>query len=277
MLFATRNRSKGGRCGESYDMRIADTGFSLKPMLLHKRVARSQMFKVAYVSMSSEAHLRDFDLVQRVLEGTDEAVREMTERHRRPIEAFLFRCGATPAEAEEVAQQLWVDCLLGRRNGTPLLTKYVGRAALEAWLKTVALNSFLDRKRREKKTVSLDDNLEGGEWTASAVASDQPGAMMVADAPLARLMKEALKKAFGHRKGWEVVMLQLHHLHGLTQRDLASMWGWHEAKVSRAMTKAMRNIADDTMEEVKRADPWLDLEWRDFVELAGNAEFTLFR
>jgi RNA polymerase sigma-70 factor (ECF subfamily) len=89
-----------------------------------------------------------------------QAFSDLTEPHRRALQAHCYRMVGSPAEAEELAQEtLW---RAWRRRET-----YEGRAPLRAWLYKIATNLCLDAlKQRPRRTlpVALD--------TASTV--DQP-------------------------------------------------------------------------------------------------------
>ena len=49
------------------------------------------------------------------------------------------------------------------------------------------------------------------------------------------LLREAIQRAFVTQDPEAILMLKLVHLHQLTQREIARMWGWHESKVSRTL------------------------------------------
>ena len=66
-------------------------------------------------------------------------------------------------------------------------------------------------------------------------------------------------------------MLKLVHLHQLTQREIARMWGWHESKVSRTLEVTRQNVARMILADLKKIDPWLELRWEDFVELCAGS------
>jgi len=61
-------------------------------------------------------------------------------------------------------------------------------------------------------------------------------------------------------------------MHGVTQREVASLWKWHESRVSRHIKRAEKKIADLTLRAVKETDPYLELGWQDFVELCRCVE-----
>ena len=62
-------------------------------------------------------------------------------------------------------------------------------------------------------------------------------------------------------------MLRLVYLHDLSQREVAAMWGYHEAKVSRSIASAMDSIRQRTLDEIHNVEPRLKLNWEDILEL----------
>ena len=70
----------------------------------------------------------------------------------------------------------------------------------------------------------------------------------------------------------ELILLQLVHIHGVTQREVASLWKWHESRVSRHIKRTEEKIAKLTLQEVKETDPYLELRWNDFIELCQSVE-----
>jgi hypothetical protein len=60
-------------------------------------------------------------------------------------------------------------------------------------------------------------------------------------------------------------------MEGLTQREIARMWQFHESRVSRKLDQAMQGIKMGTMAKVKELDPFLSLEWNDFLEMCQSS------
>ena len=70
--------------------------------------------------------------------------------------------------------------------------------------------------------------------------------------------------------------MRLVAIYGVRQESLAHALGWSQSKVSRAISSVMDEIKTRTMEELRKADPWLDLEWGDFVSLCrSSADFLV--
>ncbi len=220
-------------------------------------------------------NIEDLDIVERVLRGCEVALEVVRKAHQEEVEKFLRRSGASAGEALEIALQVITDSAMGTRARAPLFRKYSGQSPLAAWLKTVALHVLIDRRRREKRMVSLDAG-GGDEAAGKSAPSAQSAEGGNREETLIELMKNALLRAISRRRGSEMVMLYLRHIHGVTQRELSETWGWHESKVSRVLDSAMKAIAAETLAQIRRADPMIDLKWNDFLELAGSAEFSLF-
>jgi RNA polymerase sigma factor (sigma-70 family) len=218
-------------------------------------------------------HEEDLNFAQRVLSVNSAAAAEMRTRYHGRLVGVLCARGASATEAEDLVADIWSDCFAAAPNRPTLLGKYQGRCALESWLLTVATHRLIDLKRRQTFRVEVA--------SADRSADDffdrrpQPESVPREEA-LLKLLRAAIRNAFARRDSESVLMLKLVHLHQLTQREVARMWGWHESKVSRALEVARESIARDILLELKRADPWLDLRWEDFLELCAGSADGLF-
>jgi RNA polymerase sigma factor (sigma-70 family) len=221
----------------------------------------------------TSSHEQDLNFAQSVLNVNSAAAAELRSRYQGRIVAVLCARGASPTEAEDLVADLWSDCFAARPNRQTLLSKYQGRCALESWLLTVATHRLIDLKRRQSFRVdvatpdrSADDFFD---------RTPQPEAVQREES-LLKLLRGAIQNAFSRRDSESVLLLKLVHVHQLTQREVARMWGWHESKVSRALEGARESIARDILLELKRVDPWLDLRWEDFLELCSGSADALF-
>jgi RNA polymerase sigma factor (sigma-70 family) len=215
--------------------------------------------------MSRElAALKDFELTRKCLEGDAEALIQMQRKYGRELTTFLLGAGATTTEADELLTNLWTDCITGK----PLLLRYRGTAPLIAWLKTVLMNDLVDRRRRQTVEKSASDKLSGMDGQGGAARQRRAAS----DAPLFGIMRSALTTAFGSCPADAVVMLQLVHLYGLTQREVCGIWGYTESKVSRKLSAAVQQIAQETMKAIGDADEWLEIQWEDFLDFCRGVE-----
>lgn len=211
---------------------------------------------------------QDWNFAQRVLNVNNAAAAELRSRYHGRIVGVLCARGASATEAEDLVADLWSDCFRAPPNRPTLLGKYQGRCALESWLLTVATNRLVDLKRRQSFRVEVPVSERSSDDFFDR--KPQPEAIYHEES-LLKLLREAIRNAFAKRDSESVLMLKLVHVHELTQREVARMWGWHESKVSRALEVARQCIARDILLELKRVDPWLDLRWEDFLELCAGS------
>jgi len=213
-----------------------------------------------------DQHKDDWTQVQQYLSGETRILEDLIEKCGPAVRKNLIRRGATPAEAEELTANLWSDCVPDPDNQAGLLEKYTGQTALQSWLLTVATRRLIDFKRRQRFTVSADHPAqEETVYQLQERAAAPPDAAR--EDSLLELLHRSLRQALDRAAPQDLLMLRLVHLHGLTQREICRMWGWHETKVSRCLNQTMRFIQQETLRQTKQSDPWLQLTWQDFLDL----------
>jgi DNA-directed RNA polymerase specialized sigma24 family protein len=173
----------------------------------------------------------------------------------------LIGAGATPAEAEDLLSQLWVDCVVGDAHKKPLLSRYNGLSPLRAWLKAIAMNRWISLKRAQTVHMRAIEQLA----PATGTANDRPDA--VHSLEIRSLLAPAIRRGLDACASEDLILLQLIHVHKLTRREVAVVWGWDESKMSRRLRDASNRISTLAMEHVKKADPNLDITWTDLLDL----------
>jgi RNA polymerase sigma factor (sigma-70 family) len=210
--------------------------------------------------------LADVDLVQQCIEGSEEAIGELKRSLTPFLSKVLASYGASKDEIDEILAQLWGDCLVGPR---PLFHVFNGRSALKSWLTAICVNRWISLKRREAQHTRAIHSLT---IDAERPSASGRSATSHPDSSIIEILGPALQQAFAACDVEEMVLLQLVHMHGVTQREIASLWKWHESRVSRHIKRAEAKIAEHTLRTVKETDPYLELGWQDFVELCRCVE-----
>lgn len=230
-------------------------------------------------------HADDFHLAQECLEGKTSALTHLQEAFREPLLAFLQGAGALPHEAGEIVNELWSNCISSQSGSRPELARYNGMCALKTFLNAISLNTLLTRRRREKRWSRLVASNADGTAATSAVGDEGfvgPGLEPAdrtdsrADAPLLEIMREAIQAAFMACPAEDFVLLQLSHADHLHVMELAKMFGRSKSAVSRDVKRAGAEIAEATLQYIKATDPWLELEWDDFLDLCRSASPACF-
>jgi RNA polymerase sigma factor (sigma-70 family) len=204
--------------------------------------------------------------VQKCVQGDSAALGDLRDRFHGTLKAILLARGGNLTETEDILADLWADCVPDGGERPFLLEKFSGKCSLQSWLATVATRRWIDLKRKQaRRPEASPHNPEQPDENAfdRLPASVAP----VSEDALVDLLRESLKAAFEGCESEVMLLLRLVHIHGLTQREIGRMLGWHEAKVSRALSEAMEQIESDTLRELKKRDPWLELTWQDFLDL----------
>ena len=122
----------------------------------------------------SEAELRTFFLSLRIDElalaracaaGNNTAWEIFLTRYREKLYLSALRIAREDSAARELADTLYADLYgTSTRDGQRVckLSSYTGRGSLEGWLRTVLSQEYVNRYRRTKRLVSLDEESEEG-------------------------------------------------------------------------------------------------------------------
>ncbi len=119
--------------------------------------------------MAERQDTADWALVERVKAGDDDAYDILMGRYRRPVLNFVFRMIGDAAEAEDLAQDVFVRAYRHMRKSAFHQTG----AAFSTWLFQVARHAALDclRHRKRHPSESLERLEDRGESTPDAGAT----------------------------------------------------------------------------------------------------------
>jgi RNA polymerase sigma-70 factor (ECF subfamily) len=195
---------------------------------------------------TSESELRTFFLSLRVDElalaracaaGSNSAWEVFLTRYREKLYLSALRIAREDSAARELADTLYADLYgTSTREGQRVskLASYTGRGSLEGWLRTVLAQEYVNRYRRTKRLVSLDEESEEG----VQFQAPEPEAVAPADHRLAQATDEALAFLSGEDR----MVLSAYYLDGRTLAEIARMLGVHESTISRKVDKLAKSL-----------------------------------
>jgi RNA polymerase sigma-70 factor (ECF subfamily) len=114
------------------------------------------------------------------------------------------------------------------------LNFYMGRGSLEGWLRTVLAQEFVNRYRKTKRLVSLEEQAEDGVQFSAA----EPNPV----GPLDSRLGAALDDALGQLSGEDRLVLASYYLDNRTLTEIGRVIGVHESTVSRRLEKLLKGI-----------------------------------
>jgi RNA polymerase sigma-70 factor, ECF subfamily len=195
---------------------------------------------------ASETDARTFFLSLRVDElalaracaaGENVAWEIFLTKYREKLYLSALRIAREDSAARELADTLYAD-LYGTttRDGQRVskLTSYTGRGSLEGWLRTVLAQEYVNRYRRTKRLVSLEEEAEDG----IQFRAPDPEPVTPADNRLSRATDQVL----GELPAEDRMVLSAYYLDGRTLAEIARMLGVHESTISRKLDKLARSL-----------------------------------
>jgi RNA polymerase sigma-70 factor (ECF subfamily) len=231
---------------------------------------------------NTEAEARTFLLTLRVEElalaqacaaGHNAAWELFLTRYREKLYQSALRIAHEDSAARDLADSLYAE-LYGTttRDGERIskLASFTGRGSLEGWLRTVLAQEFVNRYRRTKRLVSLDEESEDGAQFAAPVPEPLPSAdsrlESSTDAALAVLDSE------------DRMVLAAYYLDGRTLAEIARMLGVHESTISRKVDKLAKSLRKKILANLmqqgmarRQAEEALDVDVRDLqVDIRRN-------
>ncbi len=196
---------------------------------------------------TSESEIRTFFLSLRVDElalaracaaGVNVAWEIFLTRFREKLYLSALRIAREDSAARELADTLYADLYgTNTREGQRVskLSSYTGRGSLEGWLRTVLSQEYVNRYRRTKRLVSLDEESEEGVQFRAPDPEPLPPA---ADQRLAQATDEALAALSAEDR----TILSAYYLDGRTLAEIARMLGVHESTISRKIDKLAKSL-----------------------------------
>jgi len=194
----------------------------------------------------SEAEARSFFLNLRVEElalaracakGENSAWEIFLAKYREKLYLSALRIAREDSAARELADTLYAD-LYGTitRDGQRVskLSSYTGRGSLEGWLRTVLAQEYVNRYRRTKRLVSLEEESEEG----LQFRAPDPAPVTAADNRLSRATDQALAELPAEDR----MVLSAYYLDGRTLAEIARMLGVHESTISRKLDKLAKSL-----------------------------------
>jgi RNA polymerase sigma-70 factor, ECF subfamily len=176
--------------------------------------------------------LEELALARACAAGNEQAWQDFIGRYRQKLHSMALHITRDAAHAAELADSLFADLYgVNARNGVrnSKLISYTGRGSLEGWLRTVMAQEFINRYRKQKRTVSLEEQTDEGVQFAAAA----PEPAYPSDPRLEAATDEALAELSSEDR----FTLASYYLDGRTLAEIAKTLGLHESSVSRRLDR----------------------------------------
>jgi RNA polymerase sigma-70 factor (ECF subfamily) len=200
-------------------------------------------------------HHEELVLAQACVAGHEKAWEDFLTRYREKLYDMALRIARENSAARDLADSIYGELYgLNTRDGVRVskLSFYTGRGSLEGWLRTVLAQEFVNRYRKTKRLVSLDESVESddGEQRRSVPELAEPVKDHV-QAPDPRL-SAATDEALAALQDDERFILAAYYLDGRTLAQIAGMLHVHESTISRKVEKLGKVLRKQILSRLKQ-------------------------
>ena len=209
--------------------------------------------------------IEDLALARACAAGSERAWEMFMARFREKLYDIGSYIARESSAGRELADSIYADLYGTRtRDGQRVskLSSYTGRGSLEGWLRTVIAQEYVNCYRRQKHTVSLDEESEDG----AQFAAPEPQPIAKVDSRLEAATDEVLAALPPEDR----LVLASYYLDGRTLAEIARMLRVHESTISRKLDKLAKALRRQILSALSRrgmsrrqAEEALDVDVRD--------------
>jgi RNA polymerase sigma-70 factor (ECF subfamily) len=227
-LYSQSECEKVGLSRESFAAILCDIAAKYLPAACSHSEARTFLLSL---------RVEELALARACAAGHNAAWEIFLTRYREKLYQSALRIAREDSAARDLADTLYAELYGTTTRGGERVSKlasFTGRGSLEGWLRTVLAQEFVNRYRRTRRLVSLDEEgQEGSELTAPET--------VVAPSPDSRL-ESATQGALASLSNEERMILASYFLDGRTLAEIARMLGVHESTISRKVDKLAKSL-----------------------------------
>ncbi|MGA8492911.1 MAG: sigma-70 family RNA polymerase sigma factor [Terriglobales bacterium] len=181
-----------------------------------------------YASLRTE----ELALARACAAGHEHAWEVFLTRYREKLYDIAGYITRESSAARELADSIYAELYgTATRDGerTSKLASYTGRGSLEGWLRTVMVQEHVNRYRRQRRLVSLDEETEDG----MQLATPESESAIVVDPRVEAAIDEVLAALPAEDR----FVLASYFLDERTLAEIARTLGVHESTISRKVDK----------------------------------------
>src|SRR5579859_4617366 len=225
--------------GERYGLTLQAFGVVLEQVAVKYVPQASQQQKLEFWR---DLKLEELALARACAAGHDAAWQAFLTRFREKLYDIARGITKEDSSARDLADSLYADLYgtaekEGRRVSR--LNFYMGRGSLEGWLRTVVAQEFVNRYRKQKRLVSLEEETEEGVQFSSADSVP----IQMADHRLGEATDDALNQLAAEDR----LVLAAYYLDNRTLTEIGRIVGVHESTISRRLEKLLKMLRKHVM------------------------------
>lgn len=225
-----------------------------------------------------EIRADDLCLIVACEKGNEKAWEYLVSNFDSTVKSAARKISANNDDAEDLASSIWAE-LYGLRqdaegNKKSKLAYYSGRGSLAGWLRAVVSQLAIDEYRKQSRFVQIEENREFENLAEES--SNHPGNDRVvhhAENPEELLTSEqttgdvslALKHAIDSLDAEDKLVVKLYYFDDLKLKEIAAMFGYHEATASRKLVRIQSDIRKSVEKKLRTSHGWSETEVKRYL------------
>lgn len=234
-------------------------------------------------SFIEEIRADDLCLILACERGDEKAWEDLVANFDSTVKSAARKVSPNAEDAEDLASSIWAE-LYGLRqdadgNKKSKLAYYSGRGSLAGWLRAVVSQLAIDQYRKQSKFVQIEENREFENLAeASSNNSDNESVVSHSDNPeeifseqqTAEDVAKALRSCIGSLDAEDKLILKLYYFDDLKLRDVARVFGYHEATASRKIARLHSEIRKRVERSLREQHGWSENEVKRYLSDAAS-------
>src|SRR5262249_51450154 len=185
---------------------------------------------------------------------------------------------ANSEDAEDLAGSIWAE-LYGLKQGDDgtrksKLAYYSGRGSLAGWLRAIISQMAIDRFRKQSRIVQIEETREfenlaeessNNSNNSPVVSQAENPEDLYSEQQTAGDVAEALRTAVASLEAEDRLILKMYYFDDLKLKDIAAVFGYHEATASRKLVRVQSEIRKSVEKELKSQHGWNEGEVKRYL------------
>jgi RNA polymerase sigma-70 factor (ECF subfamily) len=189
------------------------------------------------LELLTNLRVEELALARSCARGNETAWEVFLNRYREKLYCAARSMTSDDSAARDLADSLYAD-LYGTQTSdgrrVSKLDSFTGRGSLEGWLRAVLAQEYVNRYRRQRRLVSLEERTEAG-VQFQAEEHDPAQALDLR-------LEEATDQALDSLAAEDKLILASYYLDRRTLAEIARLLGVHESTVSRRLEKITASV-----------------------------------
>ncbi len=178
-------------------------------------------------------------------QGNTTAFDQLLDKYQRPIVNFIYRFVNNSAEAEELAQEVFLRVYRARHTYEP-------KARFAAWIYRIATNLSIKEAGRKRRMPMWGNHHNSGDDTASDEAAFRDPVPNAEERLISSELGEVIRGAIGSLPPNEKVALLLRRYEELSYKEIAEIMSCTEAAVKTYIHRGKLHVRDRILPYIQK-------------------------